>query len=112
MKRGIILMALWAAALVGCSKEPVKAFDFKTVEEQRDISKANAEKTVTLYQQRSSRIQWLNTIVKADTTHSSVYRHGNGWIEMVYTTDGQKWFTCTLNETLVNQRTPVSRKPP
>ncbi len=88
-----------AFALAGCSKEPVKleavmkengsvhkdnAFDFKTVEEQRAQGRSNAETSAVMYQQQNPRIQGWDTIVKADTTHSSTCPQGDGWAEVVY----------------------------
>ncbi len=93
-----IITIIAAAALVGCGKEePVeqimkdrgsvtkeKAFSFQTVEEQRAQGRSNAGASAAEYQRQNPRIQGWETIVKADTTHSSTCPQGDGWAEVVF----------------------------
>lgn len=57
---------------------------FKTVEEQRAQGRANATATAAEYQRQNPRILGWETIVKADTTHSSRCPQGDGWAEVVF----------------------------
>ena len=99
MKQKITAIALVTAALLtACGKnEPVeqtmkdrgsvakdKAFSFQTVEEQRAQGRANAGASAAEYQRQNPRIQGWETIVKADTTHSSTCPQGDGWAEVVF----------------------------
>ena len=61
-----------------------KAFGFQTVEEQRAQGRANAGASAAEYQRQNPRIQGWETIVKADTTHSSTCPQGDGWAEVVF----------------------------
>lgn len=60
------------------------AFSFQTVEEQRAQGRANAGASAAEYQRQNPRIQGWETIVKADTTHSSTCPQGDGWAEVVF----------------------------
>lgn len=94
----IITTIIVAAALAACGKnEPVekimqdrgevgkdKAFSFQTVEEQRAQGRANAGAAAAEYQRQNPRIQGWESIVKADTTHSSTCPQGDGWAEVVF----------------------------
>lgn len=60
------------------------AFSFQTVEEQRAQGRANAGASAADYQRQNPRIQGWETIVKADTTHSSTCPQGDGWAEVVF----------------------------
>ena len=99
MKRKITAIALVTTALLtACGKnEPIeqtmkdkgvvskdKAFSFQTVEEQRAQGRANAGASAAEYQRQNPRIQGWETIVKADTTHSSTCPQGDGWAEVVF----------------------------
>lgn len=93
-----IITIIAAAALVGCGKEePVeqtmkdrgsvakdKAFSFQTVEEQRAQGRANAGASAAEYQRQNPRLIGWESIVKADTTHSSTCPQGDGWAEVVF----------------------------
>ena len=97
MKFTLTLLTV-AAALAACGKEePVeqimkdrgsvtkeKAFSFQTVEEQRAQGRSNAGASAAEYQRQNPRIQGWETIVKADTTHSSTCPQGDGWAEVVF----------------------------
>lgn len=61
-----------------------KAFSFQTVEEQRAQGRANAGAAAAEYQRQNPRILGWESIVKADTTHSSVCPQGDGWAEVVF----------------------------
>lgn len=98
MKKKMIVAGMMIAALTACGKnEPVeqtmkdkgnvtkdKAFSFQTVEEQRAQGRANAGASAAEYQRQNPRIQGWETIVKADTTHSSTCPQGDGWAEVVF----------------------------
>ncbi len=60
------------------------AFSFATVEEQRAQGRANAGAASVEYQRQNPRVQGWETIVKADTTHSSTCPQGDGWAEVVF----------------------------
>lgn len=60
------------------------AFSFQTVEEQRAQGRANAGAAAAEYQRQNPRIQGWESIVKADTTHSSTCPQGDGWAEVVF----------------------------
>lgn len=60
------------------------AFSFQTVEEQRAQGRANAGASAAEYQRQNPRIAGWETIVKADTTHSSTCPQGDGWAEVVF----------------------------
>ena len=92
----IITLAI-ATMLAACGERPVEqamkdtgsvskanAFTFQTVEEQRAQGRANAGAAAAEYQRQSPRIQGWETIVKADTTHSSTCPQGDGWAEVVF----------------------------
>jgi len=95
MKRIAIIAA--AAALTACGPQNIDqvmkdsgkvdksvAFSFQTVEEQRAQGRANAGASAADYQRQNPRIQGWETIVKADTTHSSTCPQGDGWAEVVF----------------------------
>lgn len=98
MKKKMLIAGVMVAALAACSKnEPVeqtmkeqghvtkdKAFSFQTVEEQRAQGRANAGASAAEYQRQNPRIAGWETIVKADTTHSSTCPQGDGWAEVVF----------------------------
>jgi hypothetical protein len=96
MKR-IAIITIAAAALTACGEKSVEqamkdsgqvaksnAFTFQTVEEQRAQGRANAGASAAEYQRQNPRIQGWETIVKADTTHSSTCPQGDGWAEVVF----------------------------
>lgn len=96
MKKAIML-AVVAASLAACGPKNVDqvmkdggqvskdmAFSFQTVEEQRAQGRANAGASAAEYQRQNPRIQGWETIVKADTTHSSTCPQGDGWAEVVF----------------------------
>jgi len=60
------------------------AFSFQTVEEQRAQGRANAGAAAAEYQRQNPRVQGWESIVKADTTHSSTCPQGDGWAEVVF----------------------------
>jgi hypothetical protein len=92
------IAALIAAfALSACGEKPVEqvmkdrgsvakdsAFSFQTVEEQRAQGRANAGASAAEYQRQNPRVQGWESIVKADTTHSSTCPQGDGWAEVVF----------------------------
>lgn len=101
MKRiAIATLAAVAAslALTACGDKPsieqvmkeggqvhkTNAFSFQTVEEQRAQGRANAGASAAEYQRQNPRIAGWETIVKADTTHSSTCPQGDGWAEVVF----------------------------
>lgn len=96
--RKTMLLAVAAAALVACSEKPTvekvmqdygqvhkdNAFSFQTVEEQRAQGRANAGAAAAEYQRQNPRILGWESIVKADTSHSSTCPQGDGWAEVVF----------------------------
>ena len=98
MKTKLLIAGVMIATLAACGKnEPVeqtmkdkgsvakdKAFSFQTVEEQRAQGRANAGASAAEYQRQNPRIAGWETIVKADTTHSSTCPQGDGWAEVVF----------------------------
>jgi hypothetical protein len=60
------------------------AFSFQTVEEQRSQGRNNASASAAEYQRQNPRISGWESIVKADTQHSSVCPQGDGWAEVVF----------------------------
>ena len=96
--KNVIALIIVAAALAACGKEePVeqtmknqgsvskeKAFSFQTVEEQRAQGRANAGASAAEYQRQNPRLIGWESIVKADTTHSSTCPQGDGWAEVVF----------------------------
>lgn len=60
------------------------AFSFQTVEEQRAQGRANAGASAAEYQRQNPRVAGWESIVKADTTHSSTCPQGDGWAEVVF----------------------------
>jgi len=94
----IIAAAIAAMALTACGDKPTveevmkeggkvhktNAFSFQTVEEQRAQGRANAGASAAEYQRQNPRIQGWESIVKADTTHSSTCPQGDGWAEVVF----------------------------
>lgn len=97
MKKTLILAAVAALTLAACGERPVEqvmkergsvssdnAFSFQTVEEQRAQGRANAGASAAEYQRQNPRIQGWESIVKADTTHSSTCPQGDGWDEVVF----------------------------
>ena len=110
MKNAITIIIV-SAALAACGKEePVeqimknqgsvtkdKAFSFQTVEEQRAQGRANAGASAAEYQRQNPRLIGWESIVKADTTHSSTCPQGDGWAEVVFMrTDRQDGTTKNL----------------
>lgn len=92
-----ILTIITVALLAACGEKPVeqtmkdsgsvskdKAFSFATVEEQRAQGRSNAGAAAAEYQRQNPRIQGWESIVKADTTHSSTCPQGDGWAEVVF----------------------------
>ena len=92
----IITLAI-VTMLTACGERPVEqamkdtgsvskanAFTFQTVEEQRSQGRANASASAAEYQRQNPRIQGWETVVKADTTHSSTCPQGDGWAEVVF----------------------------
>lgn len=86
-----------ALALSACGEKPVEqamkdggsvsksnAFSFQTVEEQRAQGRSNAGAAAAEYQRQNPRIQGWESVVKADTTHSSTCPQGDGWAEVVF----------------------------
>lgn len=61
-----------------------KAFSFQTVEEQRAQGRANAGAAAAEYQRQNPRVLGWESIVKADTAHSSTCPQGDGWAEVVF----------------------------
>jgi hypothetical protein len=97
MKMKSIVVLAAALALTACGPQSVEqtmkdggqvsksnAFTFQTVEEQRAQGRANAGASAAEYQRQNPRIQGWETIVKADTTHSSTCPQGDGWAEVVF----------------------------
>lgn len=100
MKKILLVVALAVSVMfTGCSKEPVtldkvmqehgsvhkdNSFSFQTVEEQRSQGRANAGASAAEYQKQNPRLIGWESIVKADTTHSSVCPQGDGWAEVVF----------------------------
>lgn len=99
MKNLIILTAIAVAATVtACGEKPTvekvmqesgqvhkdNAFGFQTVEEQRAQGRSNAGAAAAEYQRQNPRILGWESIVKADTTHSSTCPQGDGWAEVVF----------------------------
>lgn len=99
MKKTILFAAaIAAAALTACGEKPTvekvmqesgavhkdNAFSFQTVEEQRAQGRANAGASAAEYQRQNPRILGWESIVKADTTHSSTCPQGDGWAEVVF----------------------------
>lgn len=99
MKKLAIAAAIAAAiGLAACGEKPSvekvmqdygqvnkdNAFSFQTVEEQRSQGRANAGAAAAEYQRQNPRIQGWESIVKADTTHSSTCPQGDGWAEVVF----------------------------
>ena len=96
--KNVTALIIVAAALAACGKEePVeqtmknqgsvtkdKAFSFQTVEEQRAQGRANAGASAAEYQRQNPRLIGWESIVKADTTHSSTCPQGDGWAEVVF----------------------------
>ena len=93
----IIAAAVAAIALAACGEKPVEqamkdhgqvsksnAFSFQTVEEQRAQGRSNAGAAAAEYQRQNPRVQGWESIVKADTTHSSTCPQGDGWAEVVF----------------------------
>lgn len=66
------------------SVSKTNAFSFSTVEEQRAQGRSNAGAAAAEYQRQNPRIAGWETIVKADTTHSSTCPQGDGWAEVVF----------------------------
>lgn len=96
MKNAISLIAI-ALTLAACNERPIeqtmkdsgsvskdKAFSFQTVEEQRAQGRANAGAAAAEYQRQNPRVQGWESVVKADTTHSSTCPQGDGWAEVVF----------------------------
>lgn len=96
MKTTLITLAA-VLALTACGEKSVdqvmkdggnvakdKAFSFQTVEEQRSQGRANAGASAAEYQRQNPRISGWETIVKADTSHSSTCPQGDGWAEVVF----------------------------
>jgi len=93
-----MLAVLCAATLVtGCYEKSVEQklkdgeqlgrgqeVPFQTVEEQRAQGRANAGAAAAEYQRQNPRVSGWETIVKADTTHSSKCPQGDGWAEVVF----------------------------
>jgi len=96
MKHLITILAI--ASLAACGEKPTiekvmqengqvhkdNAFSFQTVEEQRSQGRANAGASAAEYQRQNPRVQGWESIVKADTTHSSTCPQGDGWAEVVF----------------------------
>jgi hypothetical protein len=94
----IFAAAATALALTACGKAPTldqvmkdggavhkdNAFSFTTVEEQRSQGRANAGAAAAEYQRQNPRITGWESIVKADTSHSSTCPQGDGWAEVVF----------------------------
>lgn len=93
----MICAALAMASLVACGEKSVEqamkdggsvskdnAFSFQTVEEQRSQGRANAGASAAEYQRQNPRLIGWESIVKADTTHSSTCPQGDGWAEVVF----------------------------
>lgn len=68
----------------GGSVNKANAFTFQTVEEQRAQGRANAGAAAAEYQRQNPRVLGWESIVKADTTHSSTCPQGDGWAEVVF----------------------------
>ena len=98
MKKLSLIAAVVALGLAACGEKPTvekvmqeygqvnkeNAFSFQTVEEQRAQGRANAGASAAEYQRQNPRIQGWESIVKADTTHSSTCPQGDGWAEVVF----------------------------
>ncbi len=98
MKKTLLLAAVAALALAACGERPTvekvmqergevhkdNAFSFQTVEEQRAQGRANAGASAAEYQRQNPRVLGWESIVKADTTHSSTCPQGDGWAEVVF----------------------------
>lgn len=92
------IASLAAITLAACGEKPTldkvmkehgsvhkdNAFSFQTVEEQRAQGRANAGASAAEYQRQNPRIAGWETIVKADSTHSSTCPQGDGWAEVVF----------------------------
>ena len=95
----IIIGLLLGFMVAACTEKPVSldtvmkdsgsvnkqnAFSFQTVEEQRAQGRANAGASASEYQRQNPRLSGWESIVKADTTHSSTCPQGDGWAEVVF----------------------------
>ena len=75
-----------------------KAFGFQTVEEQRAQGRSNASAAAAVYQSQNPRVAGWESIVKADTSHSSTCPQGDGWAEVVFMrTEREEGKTKNLN---------------
>jgi hypothetical protein len=98
MKKTFVFAAVAALMLAACGEKPTvekvmqergevakdNAFSFQTVEEQRAQGRANAGASAAEYQRQNPRVLGWESIVKADTTHSSTCPQGDGWAEVVF----------------------------
>jgi hypothetical protein len=82
MYKSILALSVFVL-LAGCGKEP-EVSSFATVEEQRIQGRANATLVAAEYQRQNPRIQGWESIVKADTSHTSKCPQGDGWAEVVF----------------------------
>lgn len=78
----VMSAVIGAAALTACGKAEIAAF--QTVEEQRAQGRSNAALVAAEYQRQNPRIQGWESIVKADTSHTSTCPQGDGWAEVVF----------------------------
>jgi hypothetical protein len=93
-----LAVVLFAMAITACGDKPTvesvmrdggavhkeNSFSFVTVEEQRNQGRANASASAAEYQRQNPRLQGWDTIIKADTMHSSTCPQGDGWSEVVF----------------------------
>ncbi len=99
MKKMLLVVMLGlASVMMGCGEKTTidqvmkdngsvhksNAFAFQTVEEQRAQGRSNAGAAAAEYQRQNPRILGWESIVKADTTHSSTCPQGDGWAEVVF----------------------------
>ena len=82
MKKFLMALVLPLLMLGACGKK--EDASFATVEEQRAQGRSNAALVAADYQRQNPRIQGWESIVKADTFHSSACPQGDGWAEVVF----------------------------
>lgn len=85
MKRffNLAMMAV-VAILVACGAKEPEPSSFATIEEQRAQGRSNAGIVAAEYQRQNPRLLGWESIVKADTSHTSKCPQGDGWAEVVF----------------------------
>jgi hypothetical protein len=82
-KMMMVVAAVSMLTLSACVKKDGVA-SFATVEEQRAQGRANAGMVAADYQRQNPRILGWESIVKADSSHTSACPQGDGWAEVVF----------------------------